>query len=431
MADPAVTAANTTPRHLPPPFPAGGDTPTDAAATAVTASPVPAPSAPLAKWTQLLIATSAILLLLLFVAVTIRLGMAIHHTLLLFALGGLIAYALDPVVEALRRPVIVRQGRPPRAVSRKVSVTFVFISLLVLLGLGLWWLGGRLASEVTILQRDFPTYRERAFAMADDLDQRLAARGINAHLGERLRNPPPEVTQVATRLGQEALPIFRHVFTDLGESAIVLLIALYFLLFGAEMREKFNALLPPRLLRYVAPWQTDVNRILGGFVRGQGTIALITGAAAAVVCFAIGIHLWALIGLFVCVAALIPVFGPYIGAVPAVLAALIGPTHFGNPVVAAVVVVALLIVINEIGSKVLYPKLVGAALGLHEVLVLFVIFAGLEINGIVGTLFAAPVTALVIVTVVHLYRFWQDLPDDLLSTVARREGRIAEKQPLP
>jgi len=271
---------------------------------------VPAPSAPLAKWTQLLIVTATTLLLLLFVAVAIRLGMEIHHTLLLFALGGLIAYGLDPLVEALRRPLAVRKGKLPQTVSRKASVAFVFVGLLVLLGLGLWWLGGRIAEEVTILQRDFPAYRERALAMADDMDQQLAARGFRVRLGESLRHPPPEVTAVASRLGTEALPVFRHVATDLAESIIVLLIALYFLLFGAEMREKFNALLPARLLRYVEPWETDVNRILGGFVRGQGTIALITGAAAGLACLAIGIHLWALIGLFVCVAALIPVFGP-------------------------------------------------------------------------------------------------------------------------
>ena len=58
---------------------------------------------------------------------------------------------------------------------------------------------------------------------------------------------------------------------------------------------------------------------------------------------------------------------------------------------------------------------------------LFVLFAGLEINGIVGVLFAAPVAAIAIVTVVHLYRLWQDLPDDLLSNIARTDARRAGK----
>jgi len=91
--------------------------------------------------------------------------------------------------------------------------------------------------------------------------------------------------------------------------------------------------------------------------------------------------------------------------------------------------VVLFVAINEIGGKVLYPKLVGSALGLHEVVVLFVLFAGLEINGIVGTLFAAPVAALVIVTAVHLYRLWSDLPDELISNdnrrAARRKGEVS------
>jgi hypothetical protein len=151
------------------------------------------------------------------------------------------------------------------------------------------------------------------------------------------------------------------------------------------------------------------------------------GAATAVFCLLLGMRPWLLIGLFVVVASLIPVFGPYLGAIPAVAVALIAPTHFLgwhlSPIAAVILVVVFFGLINEIGSKVLYPKLVGAALGLHTVFVLFVLFAGLELAGIVGVLFAAPITALAIVTFVHLYRFWQDLPDDLLADVARRQAR--------
>ena len=85
------------------------------------------------------------------------------------------------------------------------------------------------------------------------------------------------------------------------------------------------------------------------------------GAAAALGCLAIGIGPWLLIGLFVVVASLIPVFGPYIGAIPAVLVALISPTHIHSPVGAAVAVVLLFVVINEVGGKVLYPNLLSNA----------------------------------------------------------------------
>ena len=369
------------------------------------------------KWTRLLIIIATVLLLVTFLGVGIHVATYIHHTLLLFALGGLVAYALSPLVERLSR------GR----LSRPLSVTAVFVCLFALLGLGAWFLEGKLVAQAQDIQQNFPQYKQAALDRAGILDQKLAARHIRFSLTDTIQHPPPEFKVLGERAGKDALPLLRRSFTDLAEAVIVLLIALYFLIFGPDMREKFNGMLPADLGRRADLWETDVSRILGGFVSGQLIIALIMGAAAALGCLAIGIGPWLIIGLFVVVASLIPVFGPYIGAIPAVLVALISPTHIHSPVGAAVAVIVLFVVINEVGGKVLYPKLVGSALGLHEVVVLFVLFAGLEINGIVGTLFAAPVAALAIVTMVHLYRLWSDMPDSLLSNSNRVEARQAGK----
>ncbi len=373
------------------------------------------------KWTRLLVVLATVLLLVAFVGVGIRLGMVIHHTLLLFALGGLVAYALDPLVEKIRGS---RFGR-------KSSVSVVFVSLVVILGAGIWLLSDDLVRQVMSFSRDYPQYHARALTLAGTIDAKLAARNIHFSLTDTLQNPPPDVKNIAANAGRQVVPALRHLVTDIGEALIVLLIALYFLLFSAEMRQKFNALLPSDFRARTNLWQTDVNRILGGFVRGQLIIAVLIGAAAAIGCLLIGIHPWLIIGLVVVVASLIPVFGPYLGAVPAIIAALVGPTHLHSPIASAVAVLILFVIINEGGSKVLYPKLVGSALGLHTVLVLFVLFAGLEIDGIVGVLFAAPVTALALVTIVHLYRLWQGLPDNLLSNVARVEGKEQEHAALP
>ena len=374
------------------------------------------------KWTRLLVTLATILLLITFLGVGIHIATYIHHTLLLFALGGLVAYALSPLVERLSKTRL----------SRPLSVAAVFLALFALFGLGAWFLEGKLVAQGQDIQQNFPDYKQKALDRAGDLDQKLAARHIKFSLTNTIQHPPAEFKTLGEQAGKDALPILRRSFTDAAEAVIVLLIALYFLIFAPDMREKFNGMLPTDLGRRADLWETDVSRILGGFVSGQLIIALIMGAAAAVGCLAIGIGPWLIIGLFVVGASLIPVFGPYIGAIPAVLVALITPTHIHSPVGAALAVVALFVVINEVGGKVLYPKLVGSALGLHEVLVLFVLFAGLEVNGIVGTLFAAPTAALAIVTVVHLYRLWTDMPDGLISNANRREAkRNGEIAPAP
>ncbi len=372
----------------------------------------------LAKWQKLLTVVATLLALLALVAVAVRLGMAIHHTLLLFALGGLVAYALEPLVAFVSRP---RFGR--RAPGRSTSVCVVFAALAAVFFAGVWWLGGHAARQAKILQKGAPQYQARAIGLAHDFDRNvLQPRGIDFSVEETLQHPPPEVNAYERRLGQEAFPILAHTVKNVAESVIVLLIALYFLIFGSEMKEQANRALPAFLIRYALAWEEDVDRILGGFVRGQLVLALISGALAAVGLLLVGVHLWLVIGAFVVLASLIPVFGPYIGAIPAVLAALVGPTHL-TPVAGAIVVLVLFVAITEVGSKILYPKLVGKALSLHEVVVLFVLFAGLEIDGIVGTLFAAPVTSLAIVTLIHLYRLWQELPEEPISdSVDRDEG---------
>ncbi|MDR3708915.1 MAG: AI-2E family transporter [Capsulimonadaceae bacterium] len=380
-----------------------------------TPAETPVEAISLRKWIRLLVVCSSLLLLGGLVYVGVHLASAIHHTLLLFALGALIAYALDPLVERVRHIRVAKGRKPLRTPSRGATVGMLFFVLIVFFAIGVAWLGHQMQGQIAYLETDFPLLKQRALNLAVRTDGILADHHVRYSVEDLVHNPPPEVKQALGKIGLAVIPALTHAFANIAESIIVLLISVYFLIFASEMREKVNACLPAPIRTYAELWETDVNRIFGGFVRGQILIALLMGAATGLACLAIGIHLWLMIGLFVVVAALIPVFGPYIGAVPAIVAALVGPTHFHNPVVAAIVVLIVFVVINEAGSKILYPRLVGAALGLHEVLVLFVLFAGLEVGGIVGVLFAAPVTAFVIVTIVHVYRYWQNLPDDLIS----------------
>ncbi len=368
------------------------------------------------KWQRLLVILGVFLLLIGFLGIVIRIALSIEHTLILFSLGVLLAYALDPMVEWLRNASIGKSSKRP---SREASVAAVVFLMLAAVGLGLWALEGRAVKEISIVQHNGPMYHERLMSYAAQIDTRLANSGIHFSLTQSIQHPPKDLQAEGAQVGRQVLPVIGDFLKSMGESVIVLLIAIYFLIYSTDMRERFSGLLPETIRPRFALWQTDVNRILGGFVRGQLIIALLVGALAALGCLFVGIKIWLVIGLVVVAASLIPVFGPYLGAIPAILAAIATPTHF-HPGVSAALILVWFVVINEIGSKILYPKLVGAALGLHAVLVLFVLFAGLEIGGVLGVLFAAPLTALAIVTVVHLYRWWQDLPDSLLSEAAAR-----------
>ena len=125
-----------------------------------TALPTPAQELiGLDKWRRLLTVTATLLALLALCAVMVTMGLAIHHTILLFALGGLAAYALEPLVSLVRRP---RFGRNGRRIGASGAAFLVF----GLLGLGfvgsVWWLGAQTAEQVRAFQKDAPEYRRRA-----------------------------------------------------------------------------------------------------------------------------------------------------------------------------------------------------------------------------------------------------------------------------
>lgn len=385
------------------------------------------------QWLKLLVVLFTGLVALAWLAAIIWIGRAIGHTVLLFALGGLLAYALDPVVWWIQRGARPAPGATAASLrpSRTRSALLLFGALALLLLASAALLGQQAGREIRYIALDHqafvqgvrpaatPAEREqakltlqwRAHLTVVRAQDWLLQHGIHADLEAAATHPDASVRSWAGRAETAALRTVAGIGRAAVESLVVALIALYFLIYGAELRERANGSLPPEVRVYAEQWEQDVSRILGGFVRGQLILALVMGGLAAAACLAIGIHIWLLIGLFVVIASLIPVVGPYIGAVPAVLAAAALPASgLMTPLVRVIIVLLVFIGINETGSKILYPRLVGEALGMHEVLVLFMLLAGFEVGGLVGVLFAAPLSALAVATVAQLVRLWRGLP---------------------
>ncbi|MBV9467919.1 MAG: AI-2E family transporter [Abitibacteriaceae bacterium] len=376
------------------------------------------------KWLRLLVRVTTCLALVMALAVAVRLLGFIAHTLLLFSLGALVAYALDPLVNKVRS--FGGKERP-----RWVGVAVVFVVLIGLSALGTVLLGKTLVHQVQVLVRDQNVIKDRALAVLGNIDQWATAHDIPVNTKDYVNNPPPAVKARVQEFAGNAVKMAERFSASLVESVLVVLIALYFLIYSKEMREGMHNSLPAPVQPYAEQWQNDVNRILGGFVRGQLILALVMGAAAALGCAVLQVPFWLVIGIFVVFASLIPVVGPYLGAIPAIIAAAIAPPGFVSPGMRVVLVIVLFVVINEAGSKILYPRLVGAALGLHEVLVLFVLLAGFEVGHLWGVLFAAPLTALAIVTATQLYRLWQGLPAVSVAQAAKTGGREAKAAGTP
>ena len=132
-----------------------------------------------------------------------------------------------------------------------------------------------------------------------------------------------------------------------------------------------------------------------GYVKGQILVSLIIGTSVGVGMWVLGVigaapganHYALIFGAWAAVTELIPYLGPILGAVPALLYALVvHPLAF-------VWVLILFLVIHQVEGHIVVPNVMGSALRLHPLLIIFGLLAGGEIYGFPGVLVALPFLA--------------------------------------
>jgi predicted PurR-regulated permease PerM len=141
----------------------------------------------------------------------------------------------------------------------------------------------------------------------------------------------------------------------------------------------------------------EMDNSLGSFIRGQLLISAIVRILIAVGLSIMGVDFALIIGLIAGIFNIVPYFGPIIGAVPAVVFALL------KSPLTAVYVVLLFAVVNQVESSIISPNILGEHVGLHPVTVIFSIISGGYLFGILGVILAVPVTSIVKVTLRYVH----------------------------
>lgn len=160
----------------------------------------------------------------------------------------------------------------------------------------------------------------------------------------------------------------------------------YFLISDRERILLRLELLVPQRWRCAAVRSSNaLLRQLRMYLRGQITIALAVGALACIAMGLLGLRGPILLGMMVGACNVIPYFGPFLGGIPAVAAALCISWQ------RALITVLALFLLQQIDGLVISPRVMGSITGFSPAVVLLALFAGARIGGIGGMLLALPV----------------------------------------
>ncbi|BDZ42499.1 hypothetical protein GCM10025865_17980 [Paraoerskovia sediminicola] len=127
---------------------------------------------------------------------------------------------------------------------------------------------------------------------------------------------------------------------------------------------------------------------LGGYVRGTAIVALVDAAGIGIGLAIVGVPLVLPLSVLVFLLAFIPLVGATLAGILAALVALVavGPVE-------ALIVVAIVVVVNQLEGDFLQPIVMGRTLSLHPLVILIALTAGTVLVGITGAVLAVPVAA--------------------------------------
>ena len=293
----------------------------------------------------------------------------IKDILLLLFVVVLLAVALEPIITKLS------SWRVPRV----ISILAVYLALFFVIGLTVYLILPPLVSQLGDLANNLPAYLSKLSDVKVSQDT-LATQKI-------LDSATQGLSTLSGGIFNAMVAIFGGIFSMLT----VLTLTFYLLIDEGGMRKAFIALMPLGQREKTAETMHKIGIKLGNWLRGQISLMLIVGALTALGLSILDVPYALALGLLAALLELVPIIGPIIAGLAAVLIAFVS----GAAVWQLIAVVILYTVIQQVENQILVPKIMNKAVGVSPIGIIVAILIGGKLLGLTGAMLAIPVVTVI------------------------------------
>lgn len=307
-----------------------------------------------------------------------RVGQLFGHLLTNILTAAVLAFLLNYPVQVLRR----------YRVSRALAVTLVFalsVVILVLVGIAVVPV---LAKQVVQLGARIPDWVDTLQTWLNQISLWAAERNINLPFGqtELVNTLLNRLQASAEKIAGQSLDILLGTFNQVIDLVLVLVLALYMLLYGGQFWYGLLSLFPK-------PWGPRIGEALTlsfqNFLISQLVLGFIMALMLVPVFGVLRVPFGLLFGLLIGLLEVIPLVGGVIGiGAAAVLLAF-------QDIWLSLKVVLVSLIVQQVKDRVIAPRLMGELIGLNPVWILIALLVGAQLGGILGVIVAIPLTSVV------------------------------------
>ena len=302
-----------------------------------------------------------------------------------FIIGLSLAYLLNFLLRLYEKKV-KRRG---------ISLTLVYLTVLVLIITFLFFLAPQVSDAMGHFTEEFPDYSEQIIAR---VKSHLANFDMTENHVETIGASMDELIVRFVTFNQNLVPRFMEHLVVIGETLTNVILGIVLSIYVLAKKEMLirqfklllTAILGDEKRAVFARWTKRADRIFARFFAGMALNSLIVGILTTIMLFIFQIPFAILVGFIVALTNIIPIFGPFIGAIPStIMIFFISPTK-------AFIFTIIILIIQQIDANIITPKILGDKIGIAPIWVLVSILVFGYFFGITGMIIGVPITALVI-----------------------------------
>jgi predicted PurR-regulated permease PerM len=316
-----------------------------------------------------------------------------------FIIALVIAYLLHPMVKWLEANLF-GQVKIKEQLKRTLSVLLTYLLIVGAIILFIYstylMIGGQFTNNVNVnnMIDSIMKYSQRYNDIFQSALAKLETSGLSADIKEQFTNIIQNLNGFVGTAINAAFDSIKQLGSNLLNILLGIIIGFYILkdmeYFKKLTNDSFNVILSKKRNEKTKLFLDDVDNVVSKFIRGQLLDGLIVGILSSLGLWIIGLDFPVLIGMTAGIFNIIPYFGPIIGTVPAVIVGLLS----GSPIKALFAVLVLLLV-QQLDSAIIAPKVVGESVGLHPVFIILSIIVGGAYFGLLGMLLAVPTAGII------------------------------------
>jgi predicted PurR-regulated permease PerM len=314
-----------------------------------------------------------------------------------FLIAGALYYIMAPLVDWLTDKKVPR----PASIVLTYLLYIGVITLLVIL------IGPSLQAEFTALVIEAPDKANELLQTIEGLEDVLVFSKLFDLQALSVENITNQITGIIENALMHILTSITYL-VNLTTSILITIFVVPFLLYYMLIEKGRNSV--PTLVNDLAPREyapiinhslTEMNHQLASYVQGLGIVCFLVGVLSYIGFVIIGLDFALVLAIFVMITNIVPIIGPFIGAIPAAIVGLID-----SPLMMLKVIIVI-VIIQQADAMLIRPQIVGRKMAMSPLAIILIVIVAGRLGGLMGIILAVPIFTVIKIISARIYEYIQ------------------------